>query len=79
MPNRLPYLFCMVLLAAAPATANGQVSASDSVAVSQAHDRWFRGLIAHDTTTLSPVLAEDVTLGFPAGNVPTSAHRSNAT
>lgn len=59
----------VLLFLAALAPLGGQANATDSVAVSQAHERWFRGLLAHDTTTLSAVLAPDITLGFPAGNV----------
>jgi hypothetical protein len=30
---------------------------------------WFEGLLAEDTTILNKVLSDDVTLGFPGGNV----------
>ncbi len=34
-----------------------------------AHSAWFEGLLAEDTTILNKVLSDDVTLGFPGGNV----------
>ena len=45
-----------------------QRAASDSIAVVNAHQQWFRGLLTHDTLALSAVLAPDVTLAFPGGN-----------
>ncbi len=33
------------------------------------HIAWFEGLLAEDTTIVSRVLSDDVTLGFPGGNV----------
>ena len=69
MSARLSHVLSIALPLAALAPVGGQTSAPDSVAVHQAHDGWFRGLIAHDTTNLSAVLAPDVTLGFPGGNV----------
>ena len=68
MSKHRPYLLSLVLFLAF-ASARGQAYAADSVAVAHAHESWFRGLLAHDTTTLSAVLAPDITLGFPAGNV----------
>ena len=34
-----------------------------------AHNAWFEGLLAEDTIILNRVLSDDVTLGFPGGNV----------
>lgn len=34
-----------------------------------AHNAWFEGLLAEDTKILNKVLSEEVTLGFPGGNV----------
>lgn len=33
------------------------------------HSAWFEGLLSEDTTIVSGVLSDDVTLGFPGGNV----------
>ena len=63
------YLLVFVLCVTSFEVAGAQASTADSVAVSQAHERWFRGLLAEDTTVLSTVVAPDVTLGFPGGNV----------
>jgi hypothetical protein len=61
------YLLACVLFVAAFRSAGAQASSADSVAVSEAHDRWFRGLVAEDTTVLSAVLTSDVTLAFANG------------
>lgn len=64
-PLLLSGAICMIAFAATGA----QVSSADSSAVSLTHDAWFRGLLAHDTTALSSVLAPDVTLAFANGLV----------
>lgn len=69
MTARISYVFTIALFVAGPTRVGAQARTADSVAVAQAHETWFRGLMAHDTTTLSPVLSADITLGFPAGNV----------
>ena len=61
-------LFSLLALCLATSALNAQPSA-DSSAVHKAHLQWFEGLVAEDTTRLSPVLAPDVTLAFPGGDI----------
>lgn len=42
---------------------------SDSAAVRNVHDSFFEGLLREDTTIVDRILAPEVTLGFPGGNV----------
>lgn len=61
--------FACAICVTAVATAAAQSSSPDSVAVLESHERWFRGLLSHDTTTLSSMLTPDVTLAFANGAV----------
>ena len=45
------------------------VDADAAQAVRKAHSTWFERLLAEDTTGLDQLLADDVTLAFPDGNL----------
>ena len=61
--------FAAVFVASLAATCAREPDGDAEQAVRKAHSAWFEALLGEDTAALDHVLAEDVTLAFPGGNL----------